>query len=113
MTRTLVGTNTVAAASTTGVVTAGVAVPAGMRLLGACVWENGAAVVPTVSSIVDTKSNTYDGLIVGAGTGHSTVAVGIFMSEPLTTALTTSDTITVTISASRTRWALQWDYFDD
>jgi hypothetical protein len=52
-------------------------------------------------------------MIVSAGTGNNTIAIGIFMSDILTTALTTSDTITVTVSVSRSRWALQWDAFDD
>jgi hypothetical protein len=114
MTRTLVGTNTVIVSQTTGAVTPLVGIPAGQRLIGACCWENSALAPPTVSGITDTKGNTYSaGMIVSAGTGNTTIAVGIFMSDPLTTALTTGDSITVTVSVSRSRWALQWDAFDD
>jgi hypothetical protein len=84
-------------------------------LVGAIVWENSVAALPTVTSVADSKGNSYyQNFIAGAGNGNNTFALGIFSTDvPLTTALTTSDTITVTLSVSRSRWALQWDAFDD
>jgi len=106
-----VGTGTVIANNATGATTVSTAVGVGKTLLGAIAWENAATVVPTVNSISDSRGNSYT-FDIGAGT-DSTVAVGIFRSAPLTTALQISDTISIVLSATRSRWCMAWFAFDD
>lgn len=103
-------TKTQSAAATSVAVTLTAAVPTGRTLLIAACWEAAAGTVPTISSVVDSRGNTYatDASVVSG----TTVAVAIIRCR-VTTALLSGDTITITISASRTRWALQVDEFDD
>jgi len=98
---------TVESSDTEGVLTVGSAVPAGDTVLGAVVWSQDAPSIPTVSSIVDSRGNTYV-VDVGAGTGNSTASCVIFRGT-IETALQIGDTITVTIAQARVRWALAAD----
>lgn len=105
-------TKTENAATATSVLTLTAAVPAGHTLLGAICWESSAGTTPTISSIVDSRGNTWTttpDVAIDAGT---TLAVAIIRAG-VTTALHVGDTITVTITATRTRWAWQIDEFDD
>lgn len=103
-------TKTQSATATSVAVTLTAAVPTGRTLLIAAGWEAVAGTVPTISSVVDSRGNTYaTDVSIVSGT---TVAVAVIRAR-VTTALQVNDTITVTISASRTRWALQVDEFDD
>lgn len=103
-------TKTQSAAATSVAVTLTAGVPTGRTLLIAACWEAGVGTVPTISSVVDSRGNTYttDASVVSG----TTVAVAIIRCR-VTTALLSGDTITITISASRSRWALQVDEFDD
>lgn len=103
------GTNVVQASSTTGAVTAGFGVAVGGFIVFTVVWSADLAAIPTVSSVSDGRSNTYTA-DVSAGTSNSTVQCAI-ITAPVTTALQASDTITVTISPARIRWAMQADAF--
>lgn len=100
------------ATTATSAVTLTAAVSAGHTLIGAVCWEASAGSLPTISSIVDSRSNTWTttpDISVVAGT---TLAVAIIRAR-VTTALQIGDTITITISATRTRWVWQIDEFDD
>jgi hypothetical protein len=108
----LVGTGIVNSSSTTGTVTVATAVPAGQTVCGAIAWESAAGSIPTISSVADSRGNTWATDISAGGAGNVTVAVAIF-SARIATALQVNDTITVTISAARVRWAMQYDAFDD
>jgi hypothetical protein len=93
-------------------VTVTAAVVAGHTLFGAICWESTAGTVPTITSITDSRGNTWTttpDVSVNAGT---TLALAIIRAR-VTTALQAGDTITITISASRSRWAIQVDEFDD
>jgi hypothetical protein len=77
------------------------------------VWESGAGSVPTISSVTDSKGNTYIADVSAGGSGNATVACAIFRAR-VTTALQADDTVTVTISGgTRNRWLIQVDDFDD
>lgn len=108
----LVGIGTVVTSATAGAVTAANPVPAGRTAVGAIAWDSSAGTIPTISSIVDTRGNTWTMDSSAGGVTNTTVAVGIFRAR-ITTALLAGDTITVTISAARARWAMQYDAFDD
>ena len=100
------------AATATSAVTLSAGISAGHTLIGAVCWEASAGSVPTISSIVDSRSNTWTttpDVSILAGT---TLAVAIIRAR-VTTSLQVGDTITVTISTARTRWAWQIDEFDD
>lgn len=90
------------------------AVPVGATVLLGIAWDAPSpGGTPTISSVVDSRGNTWTttpDMSVAAGT---TVAVGGLRAR-VTTALQIGDTITVTISsAARGRWAMQADAFDD
>jgi hypothetical protein len=108
----LIGTGVVNANNTVGAVTLTSAVPAGYTVCGAIAWESAAASIPTISSVVDSRGNSWSADILAGGAGNATAACGIFQAR-ITTALQVGDTITVTLSASRSRWAMQYDSFDD
>ena len=110
--RGLVGTDIVVSANTAGSVTVANAVPAGRTVVGAIVWEASAGAIPSISNVTDTRGNSWATDVTAGAAGNTTVAVGIFRAR-ITTALQVSDTITVTIGTSRTRWAMQYDQFDD
>lgn len=107
-----VGTATQNSSATAVAITLTDDVPVGATILiGAC-WDAPAGTIPTVSSVVDSSGNTYTttpDTVVLAGT---TLVVGVIRGR-VTTALDSGDTITVTLSASRARWCLQVDAFDD
>lgn len=105
-------TTIVNATSTTGVLTAAAAVPAGRTLLIGCAWESGPGALPTITSCVDSRGNTYTTTPDAGINAGTTVAVAVLRGR-VTTPLQAGDTITITISTSRTRWALQADEFDD
>lgn len=86
------------------------AVPVGSTLVGAVAWESSDNSVPSGITITDTARNTYT-VDVSVASG-STVAVIIFRGR-ITTALTTSDTLTVAITGTRIRWDINVDAFDD
>jgi len=79
-------------------------------VLGAVSWDNSSGTIPTVSSISDSRGNTYtaDEQVDGG----VTVAMVMFRGR-ITNALDVGDTITITISAARVRWAINVDGFDD
>lgn len=107
-----VATATQNASATSRAITIPSAVPTGRTLLIGCAWESGAGVLPTITSCVDSRSNTYTttpDVSVNAGT---TVSVAVLRGR-ITTALQAGDTITITLAVARTRWALQVDEFDD
>lgn len=103
-------TQSSSAAAVTITLTAAVA--AGHTLVGGICWEAAAGSVPTISSIVDSRGNTWtttpdDSIVAG-----TTLAVAIVRAR-VTTALQVGDTIVITISAARSKWAIQLDEFDD
>lgn len=104
----LLDSTTVESGDTEGVLTLGSAVPAGDTVLGAMCWSQDSTSVPTVSSIVDSRGNTYV-IDKSAGAGNSTASCAIFRGT-VTTALQAGDTITVTIESGRQRWILQADH---
>jgi hypothetical protein len=104
----LLGTATVEATNTVGVVSVGSVVPVGDVVLLAVAWSNDTAVIPTISSVVDEQGNTYT-VDITAGTGSGAASVAIIRGT-ITTQLQASDTITVTIAAGRSRWMLQADH---
>jgi len=84
------------------------AVPTGHTLIGAVnVTEN--TTQPGVT-VTDSKGNTYT---VDGEVTSGTTDVTVVFSTLVTTALTTSDTITVTFSDTHTRWAISVEEFDD
>ncbi|TDB88362.1 hypothetical protein E1264_11820 [Actinomadura sp. KC216] len=105
------GTATVEASNTVGAVTVGQAVAAGRTVLGAVVWSQDNTTIPSISSVTDSRGNTY-AVDEDAGSGNSTASCAIFRGR-VTTPLQVGDTITVTIGAGRQRWCLQANAFDD
>lgn len=106
------GTLSTTSSSITLTLTAGA--PVGATVLLGIAWDAPSpGGVPTISSVVDSRGNSWSttpDMSVAAGT---TVAVGGLRAR-VTTALVAGDTITVTISsAARGRWAAQADCFDD
>lgn len=98
----------VSAAQVSVVLTAGV--PVGSTVLGGVVWESADNTTPTVSSIVDSKGNFY---VVDQSVAGGATAAAIIVRGKVTTALVSGDTITITISAARTRWAISFEGFTD
>lgn len=86
------------------------AVPVGSTLVGAVMWESTDNSVPTTITITDTAGNTYT--VDASITSSSTVAVAAFRGR-VSSALTTGDSLTVTISDTRIRWNINVDAFDD
>jgi hypothetical protein len=86
------------------------AIAAGNTLLIGVCWESSAGTVPTITSVVDTRGNTYTttpDVSVDAGT---TLAVATIRGT-VSTAIQAGDTVTITVSVSRSRWAIQVDEF--
>jgi hypothetical protein len=88
------------------------AVLSGHTLIGGICWEAAAGSVPTISSITDSRGNTWTTTPDDSVLAGTTLAVAIIRAR-VTTALQIGDTITITISASRSKWAIQLDEFDD
>jgi len=105
--RQLLGTNTVTSSSTTGSVTFGSAVPVGRLVVLCLVWSNDSTVIPTIDTIADSRGNTYS-VNSSAGTANATASCAI-VSAPVSTALQSGDSVTVTLSSGRVRWCLQAD----
>lgn len=105
------GTNTVESAGGVGTIPVGQPVPVGQTVLGAVVWSQDSTSLPTVSSITDSRSNSY-AIDVPAGAGNSTASC-VILRGTITTPLQVGDAITVTIGGTRQRWCLQADAFDD
>lgn len=105
----LLGTSTVTTGTTTGSVSVGSAVPAGAFIVLTVAWSNDTATIPTITSVTDSRGNSYT-VDASAGTANATVSC-VIITAPVTTALQSGDTITVTISANRQRWVLQADSF--
>lgn len=101
----------VQASSTTGVLTLANAVPVGHTIVVTVGWTNDSAVIPTISSVVDTRGNTWE-VASTSGTGSATGS-SLIARATLTTAMQSTDTITVTIGAARIRWVLEANEFDD
>lgn len=112
MSLTTVGRGIQNASSTTLAVTIYRPVPVGTTLLMPIAWEAGAGTVPTISSIIDTRSNTWTTTPDDSAVSGTTVAVAIVRAR-VTTPLIPGDTVTITISAARTRWAAQIDATPD
>lgn len=108
-----IGTATSSSAVSTLSATLTAVASTGHTVVGAVVWESGAGSIPTVSSITDSRSNTYTIDVSAGGSGNVTDACIIFRAR-VTTALQVGDTITVNISSgTRNRWLIQADDFDD
>lgn len=105
-----VGTKIQSASATTVSLTLTAGVAVGHALIVGAAWESAAGVVPTITSIADSRGNAYT--VEESANAGVTVAVAIIRAR-VTTALQAGDTITITVSASRSRWLLQADDFDD
>lgn len=103
-------TQSTSAASVT--ITLTQAVLAGHTLIGGICWEAAAGSIPTISSIVDSRGNTWTTTPDDSVLASTTLAVAVIRARA-TTALQVGDTITITISAARSKWAIQIDEFDD
>lgn len=109
---TTVGTATANANTTALAVTINRPVAVGATLLMGLVWESAAGSVPTISSIVDTRGNTWTTTPDDSANSGTTVA-GAIVRARVTTALIPGDTVTVTLSVARARWAVQIDRVPD
>jgi len=105
-------TKTENASTTTSTLTLSSGVSSGHTLMAAVCWEASAGTLPTISSVVDSRGNTWTTTPDVSALAGTTLAVAILRAR-VTTALLTGDTITITLSASRSRWAWQVDDFDD
>lgn len=105
-------TKTENASATTSTLTFTTGVLAGHTLIGVVAWESSAASVPTISSIVDSRGNTWTTTPDVSINSDGTVAIAVIRAR-VTTAFQAGDTVTITISLSRSRWAWQVDEFDD
>lgn len=109
------GSNTNKTTGTTVTATTGAAVPVGATVIVVWAADNLSATTPTLSSVTDTKTNTYT-VIANVGSGSATAAAGqvaaIAISK-ITTALTATDTISaVASSASTVVKAMDAAYFN-
>lgn len=104
-----VGSGTLQTSATSQAITITQVVPAGSLIVGGCAMEAGSSVYPTIT-VADTRGNTYSSS-ASANQG-ATVSTRLFWSK-LTTALQVGDTVTITASASRNRWATALEAFDD
>lgn len=95
---------------TSQVLTVATAVAAGGTVIGAVVWDSADNSIPTVSSIVDSRGNSYvtDDQVAGG----TTVALVQFRGR-ITNALEVGDTITITITPGHYRWATKVLGYDD
>lgn len=109
---TLLGTGTVNASNTVGAVTLAAGARVGQTVVGAIAWESSGGTIPTISSVVDSRGNTWATEVTAGGGGNTTVALAIFRTR-VTTALQAGDTITVTLTTARVRWAMQYDTFSE
>jgi hypothetical protein len=111
-----IGSNVATSGVSSLAVTVTHAVSTGHTVLGAILWEAGGGTgVPTISSIVDSRGNTWTtSPDANAGGAANTVVALAIVRTRITTALQVGDTITVTISGgTRSKWAMQVDDFDD
>lgn len=109
----ILGVNTATTATASRSITVGTPVPAGSLVVVAAAFENAAAAIPVFTSLADSRGNTYSAdWDSAAGAGNGTAAVGI-ASGVIATPLQAGDSITLTISATRIRWAIEGDAFDD
>ena len=108
----ILATATVNAAATSRAITVPFAVPVGHTLIIACVWESASAAVPGISSVTDSRGNTYTTTPDASINAGTTVSCAILRGR-ITTALQVNDTITITIGSSRSRWAIEINQFDD
>lgn len=107
------GTNTASTSVDNLAITLTGGAPVGSTVLVGLAWESAAGTVPTISSAVDSRGNTYTTTPDTSANAGTTVAVAVLRAR-VTTELLASDTITVTISGeTRSRWAMQADAFDD
>ena len=109
-----VGTGTVTTGTVTGTITVASAVAIGSTVIVGVGWEAGAGGgIPTITGVTDSRGNTYTVDVSAGAAGNTTVAITIGRGA-VTTALQVGDTITVTISgATRNRWPLVAEAFDD
>lgn len=98
------------ATSVTITLTAGIL--AGHTLIGGICWEAAAGTIPTITSITDSRGNTWTTTPDDSVLASTTLAVAVIRAR-VATALQVGDTITITISAARSKWAIQLDEFDD
>lgn len=108
----IVATATQNSGATSKAITVPVAVPTGRTLSIACVWESAAAALPTITSVVDSRGNTYSATPDSGINAGTTVSAALLRGR-ITTALQIGDTITITIGSSRARWAVEINEFDD
>lgn len=111
-----IGTKTQNTGASSVSITLTAGAPVGSTVLVGIVWEaGGGAGVPAISSVSDSRSNSYSTTpdVTAGGALNSTVA-GAVLRTRVTTALQAGDSITVTVSGgTRSRWAMQADAFDD
>jgi hypothetical protein len=91
------------------------AVPVGRTVTCVVACESSAGAIPTVSSVTDTRGNTWTTTpdVSAGGGGNVTVALLVLRAR-ITTALQVGDVVTVSVSSgTRTRWLGQLDSFDD
>lgn len=109
----LVGTGTQTASSLTGTITVSSAVPAGQTVLGGVCWESAAGSIPAGISVSDTRGNSWTVDSSAGGASNVTDAIAHFRTR-VTTGIQVGDAITIAITtATRNRWAMQADAFDD
>lgn len=104
-----VASGTSQTASTTQTITVSTAVAAGGFVVGGVALEASSSVYPTIT-VTDSRGNSYSSS-TSANQG-ATLSTRLFWSH-LTTGLQVGDTITITASASRNRWATDVLGFDD
>lgn len=108
----LVGADISTATTDTGIITVDSAVPVGRTVTAAVVWESGTGTIPAVSSVTDSRGNTWTVDKTAGAAGNTTVAAMLARAR-ITTALQVNDQISIVIGENRVRWAMQADSFDD
>lgn len=108
----LVGADISTATTNTGIITVDSVVPVGRTVTAAVVWESGAGTIPSVTSVTDSRGNTWTVDKTAGGAGNTTVAAMLARTR-VATQLEIGDQITIVIGENRVRWAMQADSFDD
>lgn len=106
----VVASGVLQASNTVQNLTVATAVPAGGTGVGAICWDSSDNTVPVISSIVDNRGNVYvaDDQVAGG----TTIALLQFRGK-ISNALEVGDTITITTTTQRIRWATKILGFDD
>src|SRR5690606_23763106 len=108
-----VGTATASSTTTSLALTLTDDVPVGATILVSIAWDAPSpGGVPTIASVVDSSGNTWTTTPDVSIDSGETVAVAVVRAL-VETQLDDGDTITVTITVARGRWAMQADAYDD